>query len=269
MKNTIQDLPAIDAHAHYGICDRGPSARLSNFFMSADAATVVARARAANVQWTVVSPLLGLISGSKTNAEAGNDEAVRVVEQTPGLLQWVLLNPLQPRTFDQTRERLVCPKCMGIKIHPEEHGYKIAEQGKALFEFAAQFDAVVIAHSGQENSLPADYVPFADAHPNVTLILAHLGNADDINTMDLQVRAIQASRQGNVYADTSSARSLLPGLLEWAVAEVGADDILFGTDSPLYFSASQRARVDHANIDDQQKRMILRGNAERILCLPE
>ena len=140
LKNTIQDLPAIDAHAHYGICDRGPSARLSNFFMSADAATVVARARAANVQWTVVSPLLGLISGSKTNAEAGNDEAVRVVEQTPGLLQWVLLNPLQPRTFDQTRERLVCPKCMGIKIHPEEHGYKIAEQGKALFEFAARFD---------------------------------------------------------------------------------------------------------------------------------
>ena len=37
----------------------------------------------------------------------------------------------------------------------------------------------------------------------------------------------------------SSARSILPGLVEWAVAEVGAEKILFGTDSPLYSVRSE------------------------------
>ena len=266
--NPIQSLAAIDVHAHYGVCDRGPSAQLLNRFMSADAETVVARAKSAGVEWTVVSPLSGLMPRGKADAAAGNEEAADVVDRTDGLLQWVIVNPLQPATFDQARDRLARPKCMGIKIHPEEHGYKIAEQGKVLFEFAAEFDAVIMTHSGQENSLPDDYVPFADAFDNVTLILAHLGNADGPHTFDLQVRAIQAAKHDNVFTDTSSARSVYPGLIEWALGEVGAEHVLFGTDSPLYSIHSQRARIDHADLTNQQKRLILRGNAERLLHLP-
>lgn len=258
---------AIDVHAHYGIYDGGPSLDLQNRFMSNDAATVAARAKAAGVEWTIVSPLLGLFPSGKADAAAGNEEATRVVNQTDGLLQWVIVNPLQPATFDQARDLLAQPKCVGIKIHPEEHGYKITKQGKALFEFAAQFDAVIMAHSGQENSLPADYVPFADDFDNVTLILAHLGNANGTYTYDFQVRAIQAAKHDNVFTDTSSARSMMSGLIEWAVEEVGAERILFGSDSPLYFIHSQRARIDHADLTDQQKHLILRGNAERLLHL--
>jgi predicted TIM-barrel fold metal-dependent hydrolase len=104
----------------------------------------------------------------------------------------------------------------------------------------------------------------------VTLILAHLGNSGAAgDSAELQVRAIQAARHGNVYADTSSAQSLLPGLIEWAVGEVGAERILFGTDTPLYFAPSQRARIDHADLSDEQKRLILWENARRILPIPD
>ncbi len=267
--SAIQDLQAIDAHAHYGVYDRGPSAQLSKSFMSGSIDIVAARAEAANIHWTVVSPLSAFMPTGQADSALANEEAANLVDRTSGLLQWVVINPLQPRTFEQAMERFAHPKCMGIKIHPEEHGYRIAEYEKEIFEFAARFDAVIIAHSGQENSLPVDYLPFADAHPNVTLIVAHFGNSDDANTFDLQVRAIQASRHGNIYTDTSSARSLLPGMLEWAVGEVGAEKILFGSDSPLYFTASQRARVDHADLDDKCKTLILRGNTERILRLPK
>jgi len=135
---------------------------------------------------------------------------------------------------------------------------------------AAELRAVVISHSGEPNSMPDDFLPLADAFPEVTLILAHLGNSGaGGKSPELQVRAIQASRHGNVYADTSSAQSLLPGLIEWAVGQVGAERLLFGTDTPLYFSPSQRARIDHADLSDQQKRMILRDNARRILPISE
>jgi uncharacterized protein len=55
----------------------------------------------------------------------------------------------------------------------------------------------------------------------------------------------------------------------WAVGEVGAERILFGTDTPLYFSPSQRARIDYAELSDGEKRSILWDNARRILSIPE
>ena len=63
--------------------------------------------------------------------------------------------------------------------------------------------------------------------------------------------------------------SITPRLIEWAVREVGADRILFGTDTPLYAASMQRARIDLADIDDTVKRRILRENAQALLPLPE
>ena len=268
MNDAIEDLAAIDVHAHYGIYDRGEENRLVNEFMSGEAATVAARAERAHVEWTVVSPLLGLLPRGGADAAAGNREAARVVEETPGLLQWVVVNPLQPETYEQARQRLASPRCVGIKIHPEEHVFPIRDHGQALFAFAADHAAVVLVHSGNRNSLPADFLPFADAHPEVKLILAHIGNTENLYAYDFQVRAVQAAKHGNVFADTSSARSMVSGLIEWAAAEAGPERILFGTDSPLYSTAAQRARIDHAEIPDHHKRLILRENAARLLDLP-
>ncbi len=79
-----------------------------------------------------------------------------------------------------------------------------------------------------------------------------------------QVRAVQASKRGNVYVDTSSAQSIMAGLIEFGVRELGAERLLYGTDTPLYFAGMQRARIDQADIRDAEKRLILRENALRL-----
>src|SRR5947199_5194273 len=154
----IGEQQAVDVHAHYGIYHRGIS-KLVDAFMTGDPETVVARARECNTVWTVVSPLLALLPRLHGDAVAGNDEAVQVVSQIEGLLQWVVINPLQIGSYGQAARMLALPKCVGIKIHPEEHGYPITQYGRALFEFAAKHRAVVLTHSGEENSLPEDFVP--------------------------------------------------------------------------------------------------------------
>ena len=118
----------------------------------------------------------------------------------------------------------------------------------------------MLTHSSEQNSLAADFVQWANAFPEVRLILAHIGCGWD-GDLTHQVRAIQQTTHGNVYADTSSARSVTPGLIEWAVKEVGVDRVLFGTDTPLYHVAMQRARIDHADLSDADKKRILRDNA--------
>ena len=52
--------------------------------------------------------------------------------------------------------------------------YRITEKGAELFDFAARNNALVMCHSGHRNSVPEDYIPFADAHPDMNVILAHV-----------------------------------------------------------------------------------------------
>lgn len=262
---SITTLQAIDVHAHFGRYERGKES-MDNEFMTGDAELVVRRARQANTRLTIVSPLEALLPRFGGDPVSGNVNAARIVAQTEGLLQWVVIDPTKRQTYEQAEEMLKLPKCVGIKIHPEEHGYPILEHGRALFEFAAGHEAVVLAHSSEQNSLAADYVVFANNFPEVRLILAHIGCGWDGDPTH-QVRAIGQSKHGNVFADTSSAKSITPGLIEWAVREIGAERVLYGTDTPLYFAPMQRARIDHADLSDQEKRLILCENASRLLKL--
>ena len=262
---SVVDMPAIDVHAHVGRYYR-KEAPLLNVFMTAGGEKVVERARKARIAWSVFSPLGALLPRFQANAVTGNVEATEVVTKIGGLLQWVVVNPLQPTTYKQAEEALQQPKCVGIKIHPEEHGYPIRQHGQQLYEFAAKHRAVVLTHSGEENSLPADFVPFANSFPEVKLILAHLGCGWD-NDPSHQVRAIQAAKHDNLFVDTSSANSVMSGLVEWAVKEIGSQRILFGTDTPLYSAPMQRARIDYAEVGDDDKRAILWNNAATLLNL--
>ena len=258
-------IQAIDVHAHFGRFS-GSEFEIVNQLMSGGADVVVQRARLARTRLTMVSPLEALLPRLEGDPVSANVHAAQVIAQTDGLRQWVVVDPLKPKTFEQAEAMLKLPKCVGIKIHPEEHGYPIAEQGRILFEFAAEQRAIIQSHSGEENSLPADFVPLANAFPEVPLILSHLGcgwNGDRA----LQVRAIQKSKHGNVFTDTSSSNSIRSNLIEWAVREIGAERILYGTDSPLYFAPMQRARIDYADISDRDKRLILCDNAVRLFGL--
>lgn len=257
------EIAAIDVHGHYGIYIQEDKSSLYNQFMTGNAREVVRRARAVGVELTIVSPLLALMPRNKADAAAGNREAARIIPDTPGLKQYVVIDPRCPETYRQAEEMLAQPQCVGIKIHPEEHQYPITEHAEAIFKFAARHRAVVLTHSSEQFSLACDFIPWADAFPEVRLILAHIGCGWD-GDVTHQVRAIEKSRQGNVFADTSSARSITPGLIEWAVRTVGVERVLFGTDTPLYMTAMQRARIDHADLTDDQKRAVLRENALRV-----
>ena len=178
----------------------------------------------------------------------------------------MIIDPRRKETYAQAERMLELPRCVGIKVHPEAHNYYMVDHARAIFEFAARYQAIVLTHSGCRHSLPEEMIPFANDFSQMTLILAHIGNGYDGDHTH-QARSIQASKHGNVYADTSSAQNIVPGVLEWTVKEAGADRILFGTDTPVYSVPMQRARVDHAEFSDQEKRIILRDNAMKLFGL--
>jgi predicted TIM-barrel fold metal-dependent hydrolase len=260
----ISKIPAIDVHCHFG--KYIGEDLLINSFMSADINQLVKLANVSHVAISLVSPLEGLLPRGHSNPIKANEDAFKEIRDIDQLMQWVIVNPLVPETFVQAEEMLRYKKCVGIKIHPEEHRYCITEYGEKIFKFAAKAGTIIETHSGEGNSLPEDFIPFVDAYPEVKLILSHLGCSIDGDPSH-QVRAVEKAKHGNVYTDTSSASSIMCNLIEWAVKEIGAEKILFGTDSPLYFAPMQRARIDNAELNYEEKKKILCDNAMKLINL--
>lgn len=255
-------MKAIDVHGHFGLYERG-NRGLNDQMMSGSIEVVRRRAQAANICLTVVSALHAFMPYGGDVFRA-NVDAREVAEQHSDIRFWAVLDPRIRETYKQVESLLAHPRCKGIKIHPTEHAYEIRDYGDEIFDFAARHKAILMTHSGCPGSFPEGFIYFANRYPNVCLILAHLGNSADGN-LSRQVYTLKRAKNANVYIDTSSAKSINSGLIEWAVSEVGAQRLLFGTDTPLYFAACQKARIEYAEIDEEAKRAILFGNASQLL----
>ncbi|MCY3761310.1 MAG: amidohydrolase family protein, partial [Gemmatimonadetes bacterium] len=82
-----------------------------------------------------------------------------------------------------------------------------------------------------------------------------------------RTQAIAAARaNANYYLETCSTFRQ-PGVVERLVAEAGADRVIFGSDTPLMDPRPQLGKIVTADIDAAAKRLILGGNARRLLRL--
>ena len=260
----IHAIPAVDVHSHFGPYNVKPGEEYYPAAIETPGEDVLLRRLAqANVAVSINSHMYGLMPRGKGDPFTANVMLTEAVERLPGVYGWVIVDPTKPETFAQARELLSHPKVIGIKVHPEEHLYPIREYGEKIYEFAAKEGCIIVTHSGEQNSMPEDFCFFANRYPTVKTIISHLGCGFD-GCYEHQLRAIEENTQDNLFTDTSSAKSLMAGIIEYAVGRIGSEKILFGSDHTCYFLPSQRARIDCADISDEDKKNILYRNAVRI-----
>lgn len=108
-------------------------------------------------------------------------------------------------------------------------------------------------------STPAQIADLALRHPDVPIIMAHLGGGGWRGVLDVKDCP-------NVVVDTSGAQPQA-GLVEYAVAQLGPERVVFGSDWPIRDFAVQRARVDGADLDEATRSLILGGTMARLLRL--
>ena len=259
----LRAVPAIDFHSHFGPVNCDPADYAPAPFENLTAENLLRSMRLANIAVSINSHNFAIMPRGGGDVLRGNEMLMESIASMKGVYGWAVVNPLLPESFSQARELLKDPKILGIKVHPEEHLYPIREHGEKIYEFAAEVGCTIITHSGEANSLPEDFCVFANRYPTVKTICSHLGCGYD-GSYEHQLIAIERNTADNLYTDTSSARSVMGNLLEYAVGRVGSEKILFGTDSGYYFSPCQRVRVDGAAISDDDKLNILCRNALRI-----
>lgn len=125
---------------------------------------------------------------------------------------------------------------------------------------ATELDAVILQHTwiktnGSQlagESTPMDLAALAGRHPRATFLCGHAGG-----TWELGIRAVRAVP--NILVETAGGDPTV-GLVEMAVRELGPRRVVFGSDAPGRSFASQLAKVTDADVSDQAKTLILRGN---------
>jgi predicted TIM-barrel fold metal-dependent hydrolase len=158
------------------------------------------------------------------------------------------------------------------ELRPEDQGYGLlSEAGELLARAALEYGLVLLFHvsepvghayPGKGGLRPWELAGFAARYPEVPVVAAHWGGGLPFYRLMPEV----ASATANVYFDTA-ASALLYGD---AVYEVGtslasAERVLFGSDFPLLSQTKSRRKVEASRLGARAKRLVLGGNAERLL----
>ena len=247
----------VDAHVHF------PMGKVETLD---DIAKVVERGVALGVEkfWNLGDVLkYGSYPTRKQIVEI-NDSTINVLREFPErMLGFCFLNPaLEPAFLRDEMERcLAIDGFIGVKL---ENAVNCRDERlDPIMELVVEKNAILLHHAWYlaektqpDASEPADVADLATRHPDATIIMAHLAGCGVRGVLDIK-------NHPNVLIDTSGGQPV-SGLVEYAVSELGAERVIYGSDIPGRDFPSQIGRVLGADIPQREKELILSGNAIRL-----
>lgn len=248
----------IDAHIHF------PMGRVQSL---EEIAKTIETGRSLGIEkfWNLGDVLRHGPFPTQEQIEEINDLTIQTVKEFPNeLVAFCFLNPTHDPGFikNEVDRCFELEAFKGIKLEISLNCRD--ERLNFLMDLLLQKQAVLLHHSWYlskktqvEASEPHDVAFLARKFPEAKIVMAHLAGCG--------IRGVQDIKNcKNVLIDTSGGQPIA-GLVEYAVKELGADRVLYGSDVPGRDFTCQLARVMGADISDSDKELILSKNAERIV----
>ena len=184
-----------------------------------------------------------------------NDLTLSVMKRHPGrIIGCVYVNPLNQKTVDDM-DKYIEAGFAAVKLNPLRHAYCAdAEIIDAVMEKAKKYNIPVCIHSGHPPySLPWQVGLLAERHPDVKLMMIHMGHGHGVY-IDAAIK--MALRYPNIYLEMSGMP--MPSKIREAYERVGADRIMFGTDTPFHHPTVEMQKVITSGLDkDAQQKILL------------
>jgi len=201
------------------------------------------------------------------HVEQINDLTIRLVDKWPEhFVGFCFLNPANSVSFvEKEMERCIVKHGMrGIKL---EVGVNARDRRlDPIMRRAAQYRAPVLHHAwyktvgkAHNESDPSDIADLAARFPGVPIIMAHLAPCGVRGVLDVKPFP-------NIHVDTSGSQPTC-GVVEYAVKNLGAARVVYGSDAPGRDFSSQLGRIYGARIAKRERDLILGHNARRLLGL--
>lgn len=194
----------------------------------------------------------------------GNNDVFEAMQKYPNrIIGFCVLCPRLKWDMGEEIDRCVQKGMKGIgELHPAANEfYADSTLVDPILEKARQYKIPVLFHSDStERAHPRLVGNVAKRHPDVTIIIGHSG-------LDTYHEAIQVAKANpNVLLDTTEIPNVA-NIIELFVKNVGAERVVWGSDTPAFNTGVEMAKVKLANISQKEKDMILGENIARILGL--
>jgi predicted TIM-barrel fold metal-dependent hydrolase len=161
------------------------------------------------------------------------------------------------------------------ELRPENQGYDLDSTSEsALLAEAAGHHLPLLFHTtepvghdypGKEGQPIDSLYRFIERAPQATVVASHWGGGLPFYSLLRRGHPVLA----NTYFDTAASRFLYRHeVFRHVVDIIGAEHVLFGTDFPLLSQSRCRKEIEDAPLSDEEKRLVLGGNAQRLLNLP-
>jgi predicted TIM-barrel fold metal-dependent hydrolase len=180
------------------------------------------------------------------------------------------VNPKLPDWREDVRRCHEDHHMPGIRLHPNYHGYDLADPGFAeLLRLANQRGLIVqiaLCMEDIRTQHPLMRVPPVD----VTALAAAVSREPGIRMVLLnctgnigQERLRPVLSAGNVCMDISMVEGA--GGIGRLLEDVPIDKVVFGSYHPFYYFESAWLKMRESDLTDQQRTTIFEGNARRLL----
>lgn len=196
-----------------------------------------------------------------------NDETMAAVRRHPDRLSGLCyLNPRHGGRFCRTEiQRCVAAGPLaGVKLWVAVRARD--RRLDPILRRSAELGAFVLCHAWYKTvggsageSDPSDVADLARRHPGAAIVMAHVVGAGVRGVRDV-------AGCPNVLVDTSGSQPV-DGIVDCAVARLGAERVVYGSDHPVRDFACQLGKVLGARLTRRQRELVLGGNAARLLGL--
>jgi len=245
----------IDAHAHLGT---------SLFGVEISEAELLASMDENEIDQAILVPL----KPRDYHFGPENDRIAAAVKSHPGrFFGFARVDPWQgDAALAELRRGIDELGLIGLFLHPfEEHFAANDEISFPLLQWLEERDLPLMIAGGYPTfSHPSQLSDLAQQFPNLTIIATH-GGQINISGM-LLADALRTMRANpNVIMETSGIYR--EDFIEDTIAELGAERVIWGSNSPYMDQGFETTRVRMAHLSDDVKRQIGRENVQRICRL--
>lgn len=259
----LDDEFLFDAHGHISQEGAMGIARMQLPYIDGDG--LVGTMNRLGIDHCIVSTWSGITLGDADS----NDITLRAVQRHRGrLLGYGCINPHYRHEVRAELQRVLESGAMvGYKPYPPYQQVSLTDiSHRPMLEWADRKGAPVLCHGGLSSPgsvTPEELYYLAEAYPNARFLLAHAGSSWALAEALVPVARVRR----NVYAEITYT-SILYGMVEYLVRELGRDRVLFGTDCVMRDAAPQLGWVGWARLPVDDKRLVLGGNLADLLGWP-
>ena len=267
LPDRIRDNPDVitSADAWFGACHaRGERVASAESLVAAMDAQGIDRAVC--FTWPFADPAV---------CSEANDYLASVIRRFPDrLVGFGVVQPLDPGAAREVN------RCTGLgligigEMNADAQGWGLLDDAvePALRESIARgmpwtlhcSEPVGHVYPGKGSTTPDRILTFADRHPDLTLICAHLGGGLPLYAHIPEVRRACA----DLHFDTAAQPFVYEASVYRALVDgVGPERILLGSDHPLLDVPRYVQALDDAGLDAAARELITGGNAARLLAL--